>query len=139
MENSENLIMEPIEKEYAYEDFSKMHVWKSAFDFLVKVYKVSKEFPDEEKYGLISDLRRSANSVVHNIAEGFGRFETKDKTRFYKISRGSTFEMISQLLVAKELNYMNGQVNYLITECTNIIRELSALIKSLESNSRALP
>lgn len=72
----------------AYKDFTDMNVWRKAFDILVKVYSITKTFSNEEKYGMTSDIRRSANSVVHNIAEGFGRYEKRDKTRFYKFLEG---------------------------------------------------
>ena len=71
-----------------FEDFTQMPVWQLAFKLLVKIYEITKEFPAGERFGLVSDMRRSANSIVHNIAEGFGRYEARDKTRFYKISRG---------------------------------------------------
>lgn len=71
----------------AYKDFTEMSVRQKAFNLLVKIYSVTQSFPKEEKYGITSDIRRAPNSVVHNIAEGFGRFEKRDKTRFYKISR----------------------------------------------------
>ena len=64
-----------------------MSVWQKAFALLRDIYKIARTFPLDEKYALTDDLRRSANSVVHNVAEGYGRFEPKDKTRFYKISR----------------------------------------------------
>ena len=51
----------------------------------MEIYRITENFPVEEHYGLVSEMRRSANSVVHNIAEGFGRFEKSDKIRFYKI------------------------------------------------------
>jgi len=89
-----------------FEDFTEMPVWKSAFRLLLRIYEVTKRFPTEERYGLVADLRRSANSSVHNIAEGFGRFEARDKARFYKIARGSAYEMISQILVSQALSYL---------------------------------
>ena len=84
-----------------YNDFRDMSVWQKAFAILREVYKIIKVFPPEEKYALTDDLRRSANSVVHNIAEGYGRFEAKDKTRFYKVSMGSAYESIIHILVAE--------------------------------------
>ncbi|RLD77420.1 MAG: hypothetical protein DRJ07_14740, partial [Bacteroidetes bacterium] len=92
----------------AYKDFTQMSVWKKAFELLTKIYRLTKLYPKEERYGMISDIRRSANSVVHNIAEGFGRFESRDKTRFYKISRGSAYEIISQILVSHALEYIGS-------------------------------
>ncbi len=95
----------------AYKDFTQMAVWQKAFNLLIEVYQLTKSFPKEERYGMISDIRRSANSVVHNTAEGFGRYEKRDKTRFYKISRGSCYEIISQTLVslALALKYINQE------------------------------
>jgi len=112
-----------------------MPVWKSAFDLLLEIYKITKEFPEDEKFGLVSDMRRSANSIVHNIAEGFDRFESKDKTRFYKISRASSYELISQILVSYALSYIREETvkDKLIKSCRDIIKELNALIKTIES------
>jgi len=88
-------------EEMAYKDFTQMTVWQKAFALLIKIYQITKSFPADERFGLISDMRRAANSAVHNISEGFGRFEVRDKSRFYKISRGSCYELISQLMAAE--------------------------------------
>ena len=124
--------------EMGFKDFTQMHVWQLAFKLLIKIYKITKDFPSEEKFGLISDVRRAANSIVHNIAEGFGRYEPKDKTRFYKISRGSSYELISQLLVSYELEYIKVKsiLNDLIEDCKNIINELNSMNKALENKSK---
>lgn len=94
----------------SFKDFTKMHVWELSFKLLIKTYEVTKNFPLNERYELVSDMRRAANSMTHNIAEGFGRFEPRDKTRFYKISRGSSYELISQLLVSFELKYFSNKI-----------------------------
>lgn len=115
-------------------DFTKMSVWQLAFDLLLRVYKITKTFPTDERFGLVSDMRRSANSVAHNIAEGFGRFEQKDESRFYKISRGSAFELISQILVCTALSYIEKEEENSLTDSSKqIIGELNALIKTVES------
>jgi len=118
-----------------FEDFTQMSVWQLAFKLLTRIYKITQEFPSEEKFGLVSDMRRAANSIVHNIAEGFGRYEARDKTRFYKISRGSSYELISQVLVSYELEYLKDKsvVDGLIETCKNIIKELNSVIKTLET------
>jgi four helix bundle protein len=118
----------------SYDDFTKMSVWQLAFDLLLRIYKITKRFPSDERFGLISDMRRSANSITLNIAEGFGRFEPRDKSRFYKISRGSAFELISQTLVSFALSYISEQGrDHLVGSSKDIIDELNALIKTLES------
>jgi len=112
-----------------------MHVWQLAFELLLKVYKTTKLFPSEEKYGMIADIHRSANSVTHNIAEGYGRYEPKDKTRFYKISRGSCYELISQCLASFSLGFIKDEPisNELIDLSKKIIDELDSIIKTIES------
>ena len=119
----------------AFKDFTEMSVWQLAFKLVIRIYKVTKDFPPDERFGLTSDMRRSANSIVHNIAEGFGRYESKDKTRFYKISRGSAYELFSQTLVSRELEYIKEErvKEELIGSCKEVIDELNPLIKSLES------
>jgi four helix bundle protein len=81
-------------------------------------------------------MRRAANSVAHNIAEGSGRFGAKDKTRFYKISRGSAFELISQSYASVELTYMDSAVLQKIElGYRGIIGQLTLIIKSLEKKN----
>ena len=117
------------------DDFRKMHVWELAFKLLLQVYQITKNFPSNEKFCLVSDMRRAANSITHNIAEGYGRYEAKDKTRFYKISRGSGYELISQILVSEALKYINDSsvIDELININKEIIKELNKIIKSLEN------
>lgn len=112
-----------------------MPVWKAALELLVSVYKVTSEFLSEEKYGMASDIRRAANSITHNIAEGFGRFENRDKTRFYKISRGSCYELMSQSIASHRLGFIKNEPikEELFKESKAIIEELNRLIKTLES------
>lgn len=94
----------------------------------------------EEKYVLNQDLRRSANSVIHNIAEGYGRYAPKDKTRFYKISRGSTYEAIRQLYVAGSQHYYSEDMVIALTgRYKNCILQLDKLIKTLETKTRLPP
>ena len=117
----------------AFTDFRDFPVWKKAVENLCVVYMFSSDFPKEEKYGLTSDIRRAANSVAHNIAEGFGRYERKDKTRFYKIARGSAFEIISQVMVSSKLGLLKENQNSIIDKYKNIIAELDKLIKTIET------
>ena len=117
-----------------YDDFRNMNVWQLAYNLVIKIYKITAEFPPEEKFGMTSDMRRAANSIIHNIAEGFGRYEKKDKTRFYKISRGSCFELMSQTLVSEGLNFINHQTSEeIINDNKAIIKELNSIIKTIEN------
>ncbi len=117
-----------------------MSVWQKSFDLLIRIYQLTKTFPAEEKFGIISDIRRAANSVVHNVAEGFGRFEKKDKTRFYKISRGSSYEVISQVLVSSALQYFNKKdEKEIVRGYKQVIDELDSMIKSVELRDSPKP
>lgn len=117
-----------------YPDFTSMPVYQKALELLIKIYEITKKFPLEEKYGLTIDIRKAANSVLHNIAEGFGRFEPKDKTRFYKISRGSAYELMSQSIVSFKLEYIKEEsvLEKILSESNDIIQELNSLIKLIE-------
>ena len=121
----------------SYKDFTDMPVWHKAFNLVLKVYEVTKNFPVEERYGLISDMRRAANSVTNNISEGFGRFERLDKTRFYKISRGSCYELINQSLVSNALGFISDTDKSELTRgYSDVISELDSMIKSIETIQR---
>ena len=123
----------------AYKDFTDMPVWQAAFQLTLEIYKSTKNFPPDERFGLISDMRRAANSIAHNIAEGFGRFEGRDKTRFYKVSRGSAYELMSQVMVGHGLTYLNeSQQNQLLQSCRKIIADLNALIKKFRNEQLKL-
>ena len=121
----------------AYSDFTSMPIWQHGLSLLIEVYRVSKQFPVEERYGLTSDMRRAANSIIHNIAEGYGRFENKDKSRFYKISRGSAYELISQLFASHLLGYIIiDEKQRMVDQCKGIIDEADKLILSVETRKQ---
>jgi four helix bundle protein len=118
----------------AFRDFTVKPIWQKGLALLIEIYQVTKTFPDEERYGMVSDMRRAANSIIHNFAEGFGRFENRDKSRFYKISRGSAYEIISQTFASYHLAYITtSKKEELIHRCMEIIDEEDLLIKSVES------
>ena len=123
-----------------YKDFTEFPVWQRGFKLVLKIYEVTKNYPSEERFGIISDIRRAANSITHNIAEGFGREGTKDKCNFYKTSRGSAYEIISQTLVSHALSYLQEKdKNEIVTECKKIIEELNSMIKFLKDNTNRKP
>lgn len=74
-----------------YKHFTEMEVWQTASQLSVDIYHLTKGLPRSEDYGLTSQIRRSANSIAANIAEGFGRKTPKDKSNFYVFARGSVF------------------------------------------------
>ncbi|MCU0413009.1 MAG: four helix bundle protein [Ignavibacteriaceae bacterium] len=120
-----------------YPDFMNMSVWKKSIELLLKIYEITKNFPSDERFGLISDMRRAVNSISHNFAEGFGRYEPRDKTRFYKISRGSGYELMSQSFASFKLGFIPDKniLDEIILVTTEIVNELTALIISLEKKA----
>ncbi len=89
----------------AKHNFKELKIWQRSIDLAAKVYSLTAKFPDSEKFGLISQTRRSAVSVPSNIAEGSGRGSNKDFSRFLDISLSSSFELETQLIIAKMLNF----------------------------------
>lgn len=114
--------------------FRDLVVWQKTFSLGLAIYELSKQFPDHERFGLTSQLRRGAVAVASNIAEGYGRESTQDYLRFLRIARGALFEIDTQLLFAVRLGYMEerqySEVFERIRECGRI---LAGLIRSLES------
>lgn len=117
-----------------YKSFTDLNAWKHAKKLTIEVYKLSKGFPTDEKFGITNQIRRASVSVVSNIAEGYGRKTYKDKLRFYYNSLGSVLEVSSQLLIVKDLDYITveefDKINYLIIESTKTLR---GLIRSTET------
>ena len=114
--------------------FKDLVAWQKTFSLGLEIYELSKAFPEQERFGLTSQLRRGAVAVASNIAEGYGRESTQDYLRFLRIARGSLFEIDTQLLFAVRLGYLNerqySEVLDRIRECGRI---LAGLIRSLES------
>ena len=115
-------------------DYKKLKVWEDAHQFTINVYNITKTFPNNEQYGLTSQIRRSASSMPTNIVEGCGQLDNGNLIRFLGIAKGSAFETEYQLLLAKDLNYItNEEYNILNEKVRYIIRRLNNLIKSLKN------
>lgn len=91
--------------------FTDLEVWKTGYHLVVQIYKATDAFPKKELFGLTSQMKRFSASVTANIAEGFGRKNSKEKEQFYLISIGSLFELKDQLLIAKDVGYI-GKSNF---------------------------
>ena len=111
--------------------FTDLIVYKKAHEMVLFTYKLTKAFPQEERYALVDQMRRSAVSVTSNIAEGFGRSTGKDKKQFYAISQGSVYELESQFLISKDLGYISPSelINFQAMS-SEVIRILSGIMKS---------
>jgi four helix bundle protein len=86
--------------------FTDLDAWKEGHKLVLDIYKITKEFPKEEIFSLISQMRRCVISITSNIAEGFSRQSYKEKLQFYSIAQGSVTELQSQLLIAKDIGYI---------------------------------
>jgi len=84
-----------------------LRVWQESIGLVKDIYSVTTQFPDEEKFGLVTQMRRSAVSIPSNIAEGAGRGSQREFAQFLVIARGSLSELETQLIIAKELNYLS--------------------------------
>ena len=115
-------------------NYKELTVWQKAYYLCLDIYKITKRFPMEEKYGLTSQVRRAAVSVPSNIAEGYGRQHTSEYVRFLQIARGSLNELITQLEIARSLDYLQD-IGDTIRECDEIGRMLNTLIKKLSNSS----
>ena len=110
----------------------KLDLWKKAIEFVVSVYKATESFPKDEKFGLTSQLRRAAVSIVANIAEGAGRKSSKEFRQFLSHSQGSASEVDTELVIAHQLNYLS-RMDYdnLSEDLDHIGRMLTRLSQSL--------
>ena len=107
--------------------YKDLLIWQRGMTLCKDIYILTKEFPVQEQYGLTSQMRRCAVSVPSNIAEGFGR-STASLINFLKISRGSLFELDTQVILSKELSYNADEK--LITHIENEISELGKMINA---------
>ncbi len=114
--------------------FRDLDVWKIGHELVLIIYKVTKNFPKEEMFGLTSQMRRSAVSVTSNIAEGFSRVSPKEKAHFYNISKGSLTELHDQLIISLDVGYLSSE-EYDIAEKL-LIRTHMILNKFILSTNR---
>jgi four helix bundle protein len=115
--------------------YKKLKVWQKAMKLVVQVYKATRNFPKNEQYGLVSQMRRSVISIPSNIAEGHGRSSDKEIVRFLDIARGSIFELDTQIEISKRLNFLDIQeYNNIFNMLDEISRMLSGLKKSKSQN-----
>ncbi len=113
------------------ESFTDLIAWKEAHKLVVMIYKITKDFPKEETYSLIDQMKRCSVSITSNIAEGFSRQSKKEKIQFYFMSKGSLTELQNQLLVARDVDYLKQKDFHLIAGQTVIVHKLiNGLVKS---------
>ncbi|UOE42276.1 four helix bundle protein [Chryseobacterium suipulveris] len=92
-------------------NIKKLKIWNDSIDLCVDVYKALTDMPNDERYGLSSQIKRSAVSIPSNIAEGAGREREKEFYNFLNIAYGSSYELQTQLIISERLNFISQQVN----------------------------
>jgi four helix bundle protein len=108
-------------------------VWQKSMALVTEVYKITKNFPQDEMYGLVVQMRRCSVSVPSNIAEGYGRNSTPDYIRFLKIDLGSLYELQTQLDISLNLKYLQDDTfGQLFESSREVERMLSSLIRKLD-------
>lgn len=122
----------------SFKSFEDLECWKACTEVRRFITQLVKKYPKEERFALVDDMKRAARSTTHNIAEGFGRFHYQENVQFCRISRGSLYELIDQLiasldegfitmedydngraLISKALPLLNGYIRYLSRSKTN--------------------
>lgn len=111
--------------------FTNLDAWKEGHNVVLMIYRITKLFPRDELFGLTSQMRRCAVSITSNIAEGFSRNSWKEKVQFYAIALGSVTELQNQLLIARDVGYIDGKIFAEMAEQTvKVNKILNGLIKS---------
>ena len=108
--------------------FERLEVWKESIELVKMIYDVTKNFPISEKYGLTSQLRRATVSISSNLAEGSSRMSNKDKAHFTTLSFSSAMEVLNQIIIAKDLEYISeenySEIRKNISKITNMLNSL---------------
>jgi four helix bundle protein len=113
-------------------DYRDLEVWQMGRVLAKKIYELTRSFPDDERFGLISQLRRAAVSIPSNIAEGWGRHYTAEFVQFLRKANGSRTELETQLIISSDLGYMtNKHLESCMAETTTLGKKLLNLERSL--------
>ncbi|MBU0635351.1 MAG: four helix bundle protein [Candidatus Omnitrophica bacterium] len=113
--------------------FKQLKIWQKGIEIVKDIYRLTKIFPKEELYNLTSQMRRSAVSIPSNIAEGFKRYHNKEYSQFLHIVLGSTAELETQLIIAKELSFIDKEdLDRLSEKANHLSRMIAVLLKKLK-------
>lgn len=106
------------------QSFTDLMVWKEGHKLVLMIYTITKQFPKEETYSLIDQMRRAAASITANIAEGFGRQTYKEKVQFYYLAQGSLTELKNFILLSKDINYLHPTNLQRLVDQSNLTHQL---------------
>jgi len=120
-------------------DFKKLKVWQKAHNFVLEIYKVTQNFPQKERYGIINQLRRAAVGIANNIAEGCGRKTKYELYNFLNIAMGSASETEYLLLLSKDLGYLENDFKAINNNLIVIKKMLNVFMQKIEEDKNNLP
>lgn len=124
-------------QEKTIKDFKDLYAWQKAHTLAVTIYTLTKNFPSSEQFGLTNQVRRAAVSITSNVAEGFGRRTSADRLHFYDMARASLHEVQSQLMIARDVGYLQAddfeKLETMTIECHKVLTGLINKTKSLDS------
>lgn len=112
--------------------FEKLEVWQLARQFAVEIYHITERFPIDERFGLVSQLRRASISIASNLAEGAGRTSSKDKANFYQLAYSSTLEVLNQIIISSDLKFIQEPD---LSNCRSKTEELANKINALRKSA----
>lgn len=117
----------------AFKYHKDLDIWKASIELVVDIYKQTSDFPAEEKYSIVSQLRRAAVSVPSNIAEGAARNSVKEFVQFLYIALGSLSEIDTQLIISQKLGFTNTDIRDVFIKIQLIRKQIFGLIRSLKT------
>ena len=118
------------------QSFTGLKAWQEAHTLVLLIYKISKNFPKQEQFGLSSQIQRAAVSISSNLAEGFSKISPKEKQQFYRIALASLTEVQNQILIARDLQYLELPMFTTIAKQTvQVSKLINGLIKSMQSRT----
>jgi len=120
-----------MEKINSYKD---LKIWQFGIELTVNIYKLSMDFPMEERFGLTAQVRSASSSVPINIAEGWGRNSTKSYSLFLKQARGSLYELETELIIANKIGYLKDNCEDIFDTITTLSKMINSLINKLDND-----
>ena len=112
-------------------NFKKLDIWTKSMELVTKIYSITNSFPNQERFGLTSQIQRAAVSIPTNIAEGSAKSSNKDFARFLEMSIGSSFELETELIIALNLKYIDSLV---FTAIETKINEIQKMINGFKQS-----
>ncbi|HKK45050.1 MAG TPA: four helix bundle protein [Balneolaceae bacterium] len=113
-------------------DHKKLEVWRKSIGFVNQIYSITACYPSDEKFGIVSQLRRASVSVPSNISEGASRSSSRERSRFYEIARSSLVEVDTQLEISKNLGFVSGKE---LAQVESLMNEIFAMLSKMKQST----